>query len=93
MCLRILLGKHQRVCITKLSKLLYPTVQCQNLNSIFLQGIKYTAANKNGYKENTEVVIISLFFAIFNFLPFFLIQYFFQDSLFYMMCILSFKNF
>ncbi len=27
MCLRILLGNHQRVCITKLLKSLYPTVQ------------------------------------------------------------------
>ncbi len=27
MCLRILLGNHQRFCITKLLKLLYPTVQ------------------------------------------------------------------
>ncbi len=27
MCLRILIGKHQRVCITKLLKSLYPTAQ------------------------------------------------------------------
>ncbi len=28
MCLRILLGNHQRVCLTKLLKSLYPNVQC-----------------------------------------------------------------
>ncbi len=37
MCLRILLGNHQRVSITKLLKSLYPTVQCyqQLLKGIF----------------------------------------------------------
>jgi hypothetical protein len=58
MCLRILLGNHQRVCITKLLKLLYPISYVKPYGGVQVgmsNNIQYTYSQREGRGGRVEL--------------------------------------